>query len=328
MASNKILLQAKAKRLGVEGYRTMSESELQDVIASAETGKSAPAKGSKGSTVAKGSGNGKATKGSAVKGSTAKVSASKGSVKKGSTTKPARKSAPAKSTSRKSAPAAAKGTAKRQTAAAAKGSSKRAAAKGSTSKAAKRSPAAKSSSIPTPGRPPKGVQGSRATIDLKKIDWTAETNVGAQPGKRQDIVKALKRFKDYDKVFEYLKDNARSYYKGKTKAEAEKLLRWLIARVAYDFALKSGQHEPGTRQPNGQGIRRQATEKPAAARKRSQATGTKGSARKAAPARTARRKTTPARKALAAKRQGSARKKTSQAKRTGTRRALATKGGK
>jgi len=172
----------------------------------------------KGSAPAKGKSN--TSSNGRAKGKTAGTVKGKTSPAKGKG-----KTAPAKSTGRKSSPAkgkAATGTAKRQSAAKPK----------TTARSRKSLPA-------------------RANIDRTQIDWKAESNVG-KSGKRKDVMDGLRKFKgNYDKVFDLLKPNAKRYYKGKTKAEAEGMLRWLINRVAYDFVMATEQHTPGERAAYG-----------------------------------------------------------------------------
>lgn len=271
MANEKVLLRAEALKLGIDGYRTMSTDELRDAI------KRAKGTGSKGkSAVSAAPAKGKsAASTNGTKGKTAAKSA----VKKGKTSaaKPSKgKSAPAKSTKQKSSPAkgkAAKGTAKRPTTAG-KGKAtttakaKTSAAKGSTSRrTAKNAPA-------------------RVDIDRSQIDWRAESKVGAS-GKRKEVMDALRKHKgNYDKVFDALEGRARAFYKGKTKHEAERMLRWLINRVAFDFVMSTEQHTPGQRAAYGQSeaaqdIRRRARREEA---RKASARETRAAARKSAPA--------------------------------------------
>lgn len=95
------------------------------------------------------------------------------------------------------------------------------------------------------------VQG-RVLIDRTKVDWQKESSVGARGGKREEVLKMLRKYKgSYTKTYEALKDKAKSYYKGKSKAEAEKTLRWLINRVAFDYVMDTEQHVPGQRAAYG-----------------------------------------------------------------------------
>lgn len=265
MAPNEMItLAARARKLGIDGYRRMGVDELRTAINNAETG-STPAKGkgkssSNGSTVVKGKSTPAKGKSSAAKKSTSK-------------------SAPAKSTAKKSAPAkgkASQGTAKRS--AAARGSVKNTSTK----------------STPTAKRGKAITAGTRAA--LGKINWNKPSNVGTT-GKRKDVLDALREHKgDKAAAFKSLKRKATKFYSAKDKDEAERMLVWLIGRVAYDYAYKTGQHEPGERAAYGTSTRpadvkrreqRQAAQKPSRVRKvagkgRSKATASKG--RSAAPA--------------------------------------------
>lgn len=213
-STDKIKKFARANQLGIKGFRSMSESDLDAAIAQAQ-GKGAKTTPAKGKT------------GTSAKGKTPA---------KGKTTpaKPAadKKTAPAKGKSTKSVKATpAKSTAKKSTP---KG-------KASQGVQAKRSPARGSRKAP---------QGA-ARLDNKAIDWKAESNVG-KTGKRKDVLDALRRHKgDKAKVFDKLSGNAKKYYPGKTKHEAERMLVWLIGRVAFDFAMNTGQHTPGKRAEYG-----------------------------------------------------------------------------
>lgn len=229
MANEKIMLMAKANKLGVDGYRQMSEDELRAAIERAETGatkgKTTPAKGKTNGSAPKAKGKtavetatGKTAKATPAKGKTTpakgKASAPKTAPAKGKSTKTA-KASPAKSTAQKSAP---------------KG-------KAASGAQAKRTPARGRTKAP---------QGA-VRIDNGAIDWKVESNVG-RTGKRAEVLDALRKFKgDKAKVFNLLAPKAKTYYKGKTKHDAERTLVWLIGRVAFDYAYKTGQHTPGTR---------------------------------------------------------------------------------
>jgi hypothetical protein len=239
MANEKILLKAKANQLGIEGYRTMSVDELHTAIANAEGKHTAPAKGKTKVMEGKKTTSTNGSKGK-TKGKSAVAKATKGKT----TTAPAK----GKSTSQKSSakPKAAKGKVSR--AASPKGKGKSTTAKGT----AKRTPAkAKSSAAKSTSRSRKSAP-ARADIDRSKIDWKAESNVG-RTGKRAEVMDALRKHKgNYDKTFETLQDRARSFYKGKSKHDAERMLRWLINRVAFDFVMSTEQHTPGERAGYGQ----------------------------------------------------------------------------
>lgn len=275
MANETITLRAKAKRLGIDGYKGMSPDELRQAIKSAE-GKS----GSSGrKTAAKSSANGRKSsgrKGTARK--TAKSKVTKGTAKSSRKSASSAKSAPAKSTARKS-------------------SAKSGAAKGAK---------AKRQTSGTTKAKANGDVG-RMAIDNASIDWKAESNVGASGGNRGDIMKLLRRYKgNVDKVFDALADNAQKMYpktqdgKRRSKGEAQTLLRWHISRVKYDFAKDTGQHEGITRsKPAG---RRQSATKP----KGGKTTTRKSAGRQKA----ARGRGRPARKASASKAKTAASRKT------------------
>jgi hypothetical protein len=151
------------------------------------------------------------------------------------------KSAPAaKSTTQKSAPAkgaAAKGEAKRPT---------------SGAKVTKAKPTANSDDVIR--RSTQGGHvgvGGYTNIDVSGIDWGAETTVGTS-GKRKETLDLLRKHKgDTAEVFKALRHKAAEWYPNAYKAyptsptklaASERQLRWLIARVRYDFASKTGQH--------------------------------------------------------------------------------------
>lgn len=336
--TDKMKKYAKAKGLGIEGYRSMSDADLDKAIAAASKG-STPVKGKTATSPAKGKVSSPAVKGktatTARSKAPARATANKGkpaatTARGKTTTAPA-----AKSTAQKSSPVkatAAKGKATRQSDTV-PDTQARKAAPGPRKPRAKAQPARGKANTPAahklgtvnrkPAKQPIALgararatvstdQGTRHFLDMSKIDWTAETTVG-RTGKRADVIKALKRFKgNYDKAFEHLKPNAKVYYKGKTKVEAEKTLRWLIARVAYDYVMNTGQHNPGSRRAygtagtNGSAVKGKATaavQKATGARRSPAKPATKA---KAAPARgkpaqkrTAPRGKTPARKPAA-----------------------------
>jgi len=150
-----------------------------------------------------------------------KKSASKAAVKKAVTKKasPARKSAPAKS--RKS------GTAKRQTA---------------------RKPKAEASK--------NGYQAKGGRNILEGVDYSEHEDWNPRPGSAPDrIIKALRKFHGKrERVFEFLLPNIGDFVKAK-KADGtpwakgdgpgtrKGMLKYRIARTAWQFALQTGQHE-------------------------------------------------------------------------------------
>jgi hypothetical protein len=251
MANDKIKLLAEANKLKIPNYRKMSEADLRTAIATAQGTGSTPAKG-KGKPAASSNGSAPAKgKGKPATPAKGKVSATpaKG---KGKTA-----SAPAKYTAQKSTPAkgkAAQGTAKRP--------STPAKGKAATSGKGKTTPATPKASAAKPSTRGKAkVAEGRADIDRKTINWKAESNVG-KTGKRAEVMAALrKRNGNYDKVFDDLKDKAIKWYPNalnsypqspNAKHAAQRMLRWLIGRVAYDFAFKSGQHTSAKRAGYGQ----------------------------------------------------------------------------
>lgn len=225
MANEKVLLKAKASQLGIEGYRTMSLDELKAAVANASGSTSAPVKGKSSANGAKDKSASKTAVSTATKGKTA----------------PAK----GKSTSRKTAPAKGKATA-------AKGKASRAAStKTKTTKVAKGHPG-KTKRAPVKRAPAKRkTVSARVDIDRSKIDWRVESNVGRN-GKRAEVMAELRRrHGNYDKVHDALEHRAKAFYPGKTKHDAERMLRWLINRVAYDYVMVTGQHKKGQRAAYG-----------------------------------------------------------------------------
>jgi hypothetical protein len=263
MAAEAIKVRATAAKLyketgdeRIEAYKTMPLDDLRSHIEAIQKGSggAAPAKGkaasaSNGSAAPRQKGKGASTTAAPAKG---KAAPAKPKGKSSAST-----SAPAKSKTQKSSPVkgkAATGTAKRPTTAAAskgKGSTatkgKSAPAKGHTSPA---KPKAAAKSAPAKARGRKTVEGA-ARIDNKAVDWKADWN-GGKTGKRAEVMAGLRRYKgDKAKVFDLLAPKARTFYKGRTKNEAERMLVWLIGRVAFDFVTATGQHEMGTRDAHG-----------------------------------------------------------------------------
>jgi hypothetical protein len=87
---------------------------------------------------------------------------------------------------------------------------------------------------------------------LADVDFTDDEGWNARPGSAPDrIAKALRKFKgNREKVFDFLSDDVWEFVGKKkrngekrTKGEAEEMLRYRIARTAWDFALRTGQHE-------------------------------------------------------------------------------------
>lgn len=246
MLTDKIKMKAKAAQLGVEGYRNMTTEQLQAAIESAE--KATPTKGAVKPT------NGTTTKGKAT---AAIKTATKGranppdaQAQKEDSVEPKPKRQPAsKTTATKAAPA-------KITPAKGAKTSKPSPAKSETQKSSPTVKAAKGTAKRTATGGTKGkhvgVQtGPRVPIDVSTIDWDAESNVG-RVGKRKDILDALREFKgDRVKAFEKLAKSAVKWFPNASrlypsspspKAASERQLKWLIARITYDFAYKTGQH--------------------------------------------------------------------------------------
>jgi hypothetical protein len=253
MASTELLpLFAKAHKLGLSDYRKMSKAELQDAIARAE--------GTKSETATTGSTAGKRTAAKGRAKTKAAPANGRASVKKSTS-----KTAPAKSAARKASPV--------------KG-------KASQGVKAKRPSAARGTvKLPEIKKTTNGTKGTRVFLDLKAIDWHAESKVGTS-GKRKIVLDALRKTKDYDKAWAILEPQAKSFYPGRSLDEAERLTAWLMNRVAYDFAYKTGQHEPGVRAAYGS----RAAQKPAKARKPAAGVKSKAVARKPAASRTVAKK--------------------------------------
>ena len=269
-------LKAKASKLNIANYRSMSADELRVAIEQAEY-----EDGAKPST--------KKTTPTKSASAAKKAPGKKTAAKKATKTSP-----PAdESKSQKSAP---KGTA-------AKGEAKREASPKVAPKA-KTKPAAEVRVHQT--QPGRVGAGGYTNLDRGAIDWTVETTV-AQTGKRKDVLDALRKHKgDYALAFETLREHAlgwfptalNTYPKSSTKKNAaERMLRWLVARVAYDFAYKTGQHV-------GRAAKKKApaksTKKPAAPKKTAAAKTPRkpaGAAQKAAKPKTAAKPRTAATKA-------------------------------
>lgn len=87
---------------------------------------------------------------------------------------------------------------------------------------------------------------------LNKINFSKSDGWNPREGSAPDrIIRSLKRFKgDRTKVFNHLKADVWDFVgkrkangEKRTKAEAEKMLKYRIARTAWDFAMRTGQHE-------------------------------------------------------------------------------------
>jgi hypothetical protein len=137
--------------------------------------------------------------------------------------KTAKKSSVKKSASKKSAPAKSRGASK---------------AKRQTTKKAK---ATSNGYVP---------KGGRNVLD--EIDWSDDEGWNARKGSAPDrILRSLRKFRgNRTKVFDALLPDIGDFVKPKrangvkfTKAERENMLKYRIARTAWDFAIKTGQHE-------------------------------------------------------------------------------------
>lgn len=281
--SDKMALKAKCARLKIENYRTMTVEQMEAAIAAhgtngatvpkgakvtreekaVEAAPNKPAAKGKGKTAQQVSGDeahspgvdsvakgkGKATsvtaqaekeldgadaskrkpaakgKSNSTSDAVGTSSAQKG---KGKTTSPAKSE-----TAQKSAPAA-KG-------AAAKGKAKRTATNSTR----------KGRFVSGTDTPQVKGKNGYTTLDHASLDWNVAVTFG-QSGKRGEILAALREEGgDYEAVFQRTKKNANKWFPTAPNAYPnaanpfERMLRWLIARVAYDYAYKSGQHHVG-----------------------------------------------------------------------------------
>jgi|SRR5580765_1121689 len=212
--------------------------------------------------------------------------------------KPAARKTSTRTAARKTATATRSGTAKRGRPAGTASAKSKPAAKSTTGKA-KRSTS--------------NANGNGGRNMLSGVNYSETDGWNAREGSAPDlIVSALRRFKgNREKVFNHLLPNIWDFVGRKmadgskrTKESAETMLRYRISRTAWDFAMKTGQHE---KSENRAEYGTQGTYKKPGATK---ATGTR---RTAAKAQTARK---PAR--AAAKPQRAAQKRTAAPKRTRT----------
>jgi hypothetical protein len=127
---------------------------------------------------------------------------------------------------------------------------KKAVAKKSAGKSAPAKPKA-TAKRPTTAKA-KASNGNGGRNVLGTIDWNNSDGWNARSGSAPDrIVKALRKFKgDRAKTFDFLSDDMWDFVGKKmrdgskrTKADAEAMLRYRIARTAWDFAMQTGQHE-------------------------------------------------------------------------------------
>lgn len=198
---------------------------------------------------------------------------------------------------------------------------KAAPAKGRSSSPAKRQPAATRKAAPKPKASAYEAKGGRNV--LENVNYGVTEGWNARAGSAPDtIVKALRRFKgNREKVLNFLLPDIGDFVKptrrNKTKwakGEREKMLAYRIARTAWDFALKTGQHEKAENRVEygtggtGQNIWKPAkpAKKAAPAKRTAKATpkpkgrnsrpAARKPAAKATPARATRKPATPARK--------------------------------
>lgn len=291
--NEKIALKAEAATLGIDGYRTMGLDELRVAIEDAKVTKPLKGKATNGASPARKP---------PVKGKVSRTPA-KGKGK----TAPAAKSKGRKTVARKRT--AVRGKASRVDSPARRIRATTGRKTVGRKTVARKARGVKSTAVAEASTRKRG-QSYRAGIDRTVIDWSLESNVGATPGKRQDVMKALRKHKgNYDKVFDALVDNARTYYKGKTKHDAELMLRWLINRVAYDYVLKSGQHKPGKRAAYGSATdsinvkrrEQRAAAAKAAGGRRTAATGTRARKAVATPRKRSAAKRAPVKRAAVAR---------------------------
>ena len=130
-------------------------------------------------------------------------------------------------------------------------------ATGNSKSASKKSaPAAKSGKTGKAKRPTtqtKGTDGPSGRNTLEGVDFSQQDGWNAREGSAPDrIIRALRKFKgNRSKVFDFLVDDIWDFVgkknaKGekRSKQDAENMLRYRISRTAFDFAVRTGQHEP------------------------------------------------------------------------------------
>lgn len=158
-----------------------------------------------------------------------------------------------------------------------------------------RTPAKKAAAVkkstPTPKASPNGDAGRHV---LGSINYNDIEGWNARPGSIPDlIIKSLRKHKgDRERVFNALVPDIWDYVGRKmadgskrTQASAEDMLRYRISRTAWDFAMKTGQHEKSTnRATYGEGTRKAPAKKAAPASR-------KPATKKTAPAPTRKRAT-------------------------------------
>lgn len=271
--SDKVRLWAEAKRLSIPDYRKLSLDELRVLIEDAKHA----------GTVAKGKGKAAGTSVNGAKGKAAATTAVKRTVTtpaKGKVSAAPVKGKAATSTA-KSAPAG-KSTARKPAA-------KRTAAQGKATRPTTGGKATTVRQTRATTAKPRATRGTKASyrqpIDNKAVDWKLESNVG-QTGKRKIVLDSLRAHKgDKAAVFAEVKRYATKWYPDKDKNAADRMVVWLIGRVALDYVKLTGQHESGVRVGYGQStnpndvrrreqraaarkpVRTRAAQKPAAAKK-------------------------------------------------------------
>jgi len=145
-------------------------------------------------------------------------------------------------------------------------------------------PVAKKTAIRTPA----STNGDAGRIELGDVDFSVTDGWNARPGSAPDrIIGALRRFKgNRAKVFDFLSGDVWEFVGRKlrdgsrrSQASADDMLRYRISRTAWDFAIKTGQHEKstnraeygtGTRKPTKAKPTRKATRTPARSQKPAQ----------------------------------------------------------
>jgi hypothetical protein len=238
-----ITLWAEAKKLGIEGYRKLELAELRKLIANAKTGDT-PAKGKVTARATNGNGaKGKASATTVVKGKAAGAKVSTPATK-GKATSTAKRAPAVQSTARKSSPTKATAAQGKATRPATGGKGKATVAKATGRTTATAKPVTRTT---------RGAQAESyaVRIDNKAVNWKAEWG-GGSTGKRGVVLDALRTAKgDKDAVFAAVKRYSVKWYPDKEKADADKMVRWLIGRVALDFVKATGQHESGVRAAYG-----------------------------------------------------------------------------
>lgn len=209
---------------------------------------------------------------------------------------------PRKKSAVKKAAAVKKATAKKSGNSKSASSKKAPAAKSAKSGKAKRPSAAKAST--------KGTDGPSGRHLLNGVDFSNTDGWNPREGSPPDrIVKALKRFKgNRSKVFDHLSGDVWDFVGKKKadgskrgKADAEAMLRYRISRTAFDFAVRTGQHEPSDNRVTygtggtGEGVfkrKGKGNSKPASSKKASASKPAKKQARKGTTAKASKAKTT------------------------------------